>query len=40
MVRLENEVKTRCAWANSDAVYIEYHDREWDLPVRKISNPC
>jgi DNA-3-methyladenine glycosylase I len=24
---------TRCAWGNSDPLYIEYHDREWGVPV-------
>lgn len=32
MPRPENEVKKRCAWANSDPVYIVYHDREWGVP--------
>jgi DNA-3-methyladenine glycosylase I len=32
MPRPDKEVKTRCAWANSDPVYIEYHDREWGVP--------
>ena len=22
----------RCAWANSDPLYIEYHDKEWGVP--------
>ena len=26
--------KTRCGWSVSDPVYIEYHDREWGVPVR------
>jgi DNA-3-methyladenine glycosylase I len=25
--------KKRCAWAGSDALYLEYHDREWGIPV-------
>ena len=25
--------KTRCAWAGSDPLYIDYHDREWGVPV-------
>lgn len=24
---------TRCAWANKDPLIIEYHDREWGVPV-------
>lgn len=23
----------RCEWANSDPLYIEYHDNEWGVPV-------
>ena len=26
--------KKRCGWSVSDPVYIEYHDREWGVPVR------
>ena len=32
-------MKTRCQWAGSDPLYIEYHDNEWGVPVhddRKI----
>lgn len=25
--------KIRCAWGESDPLYIEYHDKEWGLPV-------
>jgi DNA-3-methyladenine glycosylase I len=24
---------SRCAWAGSDPLYIDYHDHEWGLPV-------
>ena len=24
---------SRCAWAGDDALYVDYHDREWGLPV-------
>ena len=24
---------TRCGWAGNDALYVNYHDREWGLPV-------
>jgi DNA-3-methyladenine glycosylase I len=24
----------RCLWANSDPLYVEYHDSEWGRPVR------
>ncbi len=23
----------RCAWVNDDALYIDYHDHEWGLPI-------
>lgn len=23
-----------CSWAGTDPVYVEYHDREWGVPVR------
>ena len=26
-------VPRRCAWVTSDPLYIEYHDREWGVPV-------
>jgi DNA-3-methyladenine glycosylase I len=26
--------KTRCAWAGSDPLMLDYHDREWGVPVR------
>ncbi len=25
--------KTRCAWAGKDALYCEYHDKEWGVPL-------
>jgi DNA-3-methyladenine glycosylase I len=25
--------KTRCTWCGNDPLYIEYHDREWGVPV-------
>ncbi len=27
------KTKNRCAWANSDPLYIAYHDEEWGRPV-------
>lgn len=24
----------RCPWAESDALYVDYHDREWGVPLR------
>jgi len=26
-------MKTRCSWAGSDPLYIQYHDSEWGVPV-------
>lgn len=26
-------MKIRCDWANSDPLYMEYHDKEWGIPV-------
>ncbi|MBU5439697.1 DNA-3-methyladenine glycosylase I [Tissierella sp. MSJ-40] len=26
-------MKTRCKWVTDDPVYIEYHDKEWGVPV-------
>jgi DNA-3-methyladenine glycosylase I len=26
-------MKTRCAWASSDPLYIDYHDAEWGVPI-------
>ena len=26
-------VRTRCAWAGSEPVYVDYHDREWGVPL-------
>ena len=25
--------KTRCAWVSDDPLYLDYHDREWGVPV-------
>jgi DNA-3-methyladenine glycosylase I len=25
--------KTRCAWPTQDALYLEYHDEEWGVPL-------
>ncbi len=27
--------KQRCEWANSSALYLEYHDSEWGVPVHE-----
>ncbi len=29
----KNDHKTRCAWVNTDPLYIDYHDKEWGVPV-------
>jgi DNA-3-methyladenine glycosylase I len=26
-------VKSRCAWAGNDPLYVAYHDREWGVPL-------
>jgi DNA-3-methyladenine glycosylase I len=26
--------RKRCAWVGSDPLYLEYHDREWGVPLR------
>jgi DNA-3-methyladenine glycosylase I len=26
--------KTRCKWCGTDPLYVEYHDKEWGVPVR------
>ena len=27
------EIRTRCSWCGDDPLYIEYHDREWGVPL-------
>jgi len=27
--------RKRCAWAGSDLLYVEYHDREWGVPQHR-----
>jgi DNA-3-methyladenine glycosylase I len=27
-------MKTRCWWAGDDPLYVQYHDKEWGVPVR------
>lgn len=27
-------MKKRCGWAGDDGLYIEYHDKEWGVPVQ------
>lgn len=26
-------MKVRCAWSGTDPLYVEYHDKEWGIPV-------
>lgn len=26
-------MQTRCAWVNSDPLYLKYHDQEWGVPI-------
>lgn len=26
-------MKNRCSWCGDDALYVDYHDREWGVPV-------
>ena len=33
MVGMEPKILRRCPWCLSDPLYIEYHDREWGVPV-------
>jgi DNA-3-methyladenine glycosylase I len=28
-------IKTRCAWAGDDPLYVRYHDREWGVPLHE-----
>lgn len=29
-----NDGKIRCPWCGTDPVYVDYHDKEWGVPVR------
>jgi DNA-3-methyladenine glycosylase I len=29
----KSKTVTRCPWGTSDPIYIEYHDKEWGIPV-------
>lgn len=31
---MTNAKLSRCPWADSDPLYIDYHDKEWGVPVR------
>ncbi len=28
-----NKSKTRCIWVSDDPLYIDYHDKEWGVPI-------
>ncbi len=30
---MSSDGRTRCAWAGNDPLYIDYHDREWGVPL-------
>ena len=30
---MSEKAPVRCAWAGSDPLYLDYHDREWGVPV-------
>jgi len=30
---LAADQRTRCAWGTSDPLYVDYHDREWGVPI-------
>ncbi len=32
IARLDTHANSRCGWANSDPLYIQYHDKEWGVP--------
>jgi DNA-3-methyladenine glycosylase I len=30
---MHNDVKQPCSWVGNDPLMLQYHDREWDVPV-------
>lgn len=32
---MSSDVRKRCFWCGTDPLYVEYHDREWGVPVRE-----
>jgi DNA-3-methyladenine glycosylase I len=30
---MARKIKVRCGWCGTDPVYVDYHDREWGVPV-------
>jgi len=33
MVRVHEDGLARCGWLNDDALYVDYHDKEWGTPL-------
>src|SRR5688572_23605301 len=31
---MAKQAKSRCGWCGVDPLYVEYHDREWGVPLR------
>jgi DNA-3-methyladenine glycosylase I len=31
---LGSKTMTRCSWVSNDPLYIEYHDKEWGVPIK------
>lgn len=31
---MTRQAKSRCGWCGVDPLYVEYHDREWGVPLR------
>ena len=38
-LKMKKSVKQskRCSWCEKDPLYIEYHDKEWGVPVKEDS---
>lgn len=32
-MQIKKDARIRCAWVTKDRVYIDYHDKEWGVPV-------
>lgn len=30
---MDTAIKNRCKWCKESTLYIEYHDKEWGIPV-------
>ncbi|MFA4874823.1 MAG: hypothetical protein WC956_02725 [bacterium] len=31
-------MKKRCPWPSDDPLMIEYHDKEWGVPLRMVND--